>query len=184
MSHAISSEDMLAICLILSDYDTNTSTDEVFKRVESYQQSQSDYFGETDNDFRMVFVHLGVDFGWFGWDVVNDFAAKLGHIPIRQWITPILEHYDYAWFNDSEEGWCAQVDDKGRHFKRKEIMLDFFKNPENDSPEKIRHFLEDRLGWKKQYIREFLTHVIYGRDVYADDNIVFADENDILRLRQ
>ncbi len=67
MVYSISSEDMLAICLILSDYEASLSTDNVFQRVLSYQQSQSDYFGESDNDFKMVFIQQGVELGWFGW---------------------------------------------------------------------------------------------------------------------
>jgi len=175
MAYPISSEDMLSISLILSDYDINTSSDEVFKRVESYQQSQSDYFGETENDFRMVFIQLGVELEWFGWrDVIDDLAATLSPILLKQWTTPLLDRYDYAWFNDSEEGWWIQVDSNSQ---RRQMMREFLSQPENHSIKKIRKFLEQRFGWKKEYLREFLTHVD------KENSRLFTDEDKVLRLR-
>ena len=50
---------------------------------------------------------------WLG-GVISDSAATLAQIPLRKWMTTLLEKYDYAWFKDTEEGWWTQFDKNGK----------------------------------------------------------------------
>jgi len=64
MAYAITSEDMVAICLVLADFDPAMSMGEVIRRTEEYQENESGYFGESDRDFRNAFFWLGLGIGW------------------------------------------------------------------------------------------------------------------------
>jgi hypothetical protein len=64
-----------------------------------------------------------------------------------------------------------QLDSNNR---RQQLMREFFSQPENHSVDQIREFLEQQLGWQKDFLRLFLNH--------TDKTDLVEDEDWVLRI--
>ncbi|MFZ5993473.1 MAG: hypothetical protein ACOYU4_00580 [Thermodesulfobacteriota bacterium] len=153
MAYAITSEDFLAICLVIANGDTGLSTEKIIQRAETYQEFTASHFGVSETDFRMAFVWLGIKTGLlkFGSITGSGNIPLLQKIPLKKWITPILKYCD-VYFNDEGEHWCGQ--DKAPS-ERNLLMCKFFRDSQNDSPEKIINFLT-KYDWKFDLLQRCL----------------------------
>ena len=186
MAYAITSEDIIAICLLLVDFDPEIGIGEVIRRAEEYQKSESGNFGESEWDFRMAFFWLGLELGWIKLEeALSRGPWKLSGVPLKEWIIPLLTHYQDIYFNDEGEHWTAlpeeckrpnvpklsggqRRDQKLRDVseQRRQLMKKFFSDPANSQTEKISEFL-CLLGWRKELLLYyFFPGMIYeGKDV-------------------
>ncbi len=128
MAATILSQDILAICLLLSDGNLDLSLKEVIHRAEEYQETQDRHFGISRSDFRGLFHRL-------------NWAYEMDAIKMREVISDILEYHD-AYFNDEGESWY-KADDVEEQDQVKQQMKLFF-NPQEISqlhPKLVREFM-------------------------------------------
>jgi hypothetical protein len=153
LAYAITSEDFLAICLILARGDTDLSTEEIIGRAEAYQEKVAGQFGVSNSDFRMAFWWLGIEVGLLKWDSMTESGQVLAfqEIPLRQWIPPILQYAD-VYFNDEGEYWSGIPYDPPSY--RYRLMYQFFNNRANNSPEEVLRFLA-KFNWGNDLLERF-----------------------------
>jgi len=90
------SQDILAICLVLSGGDLDMKLENVVKLAEEFQEDKDRHFGITRSDFRTLLMRLiwekipGSIFR--GWDILND-------VKLREVTLDMLRYQD-AGFND------------------------------------------------------------------------------------
>jgi hypothetical protein len=102
MAAGILSQDILGICLLMVEGDTNASLGNVITAVESFQQERNRHFGISIDDFRMLFWGLM----FFEIGIKDDFPDNswLQKFKLHEIIPEILEFHDAA-FNDEGESW-------------------------------------------------------------------------------
>jgi len=184
MAYAITSEDMIAICLLLADFDPEMGIGDVIRRAEEYQECESGNFGESEYDFSKAFFWFGDR--WIKWeDAIPRGPWKLSDVPLKKWITPLLTHYQDIYFNDEGEHWTALPEErkrpnvselpwcqrKGQKLKdvsgqRRQLMQKFFSDPANFQTEKISELL-CLLGWRK----ELLSYYLFPRMIYKGKGV-------------
>ena len=104
MPAAILSQDILVICLVVSEGDINLSIEEVISRVENYQEVQNRHFGISKDDFRNLF-YMFVNFE-LGIRSIDD---GIDNLILSDIITDILKYQD-VYFNDEGEYWTKRIE--------------------------------------------------------------------------
>jgi hypothetical protein len=147
---------MLAICLVLSDCDPETSIAMVIERVEDYQRTQQCYFGVTDTDFRMALLWLAITRDEVDSLDPDQTMASLRGITLRAWVQPILA-YNNVYFNDEGEAWdeAGTADDAGHNLP----LRRFFTQPANMNREAVAAFFEQQ-GINAQSIYQWTSRGI------------------------
>jgi len=134
----------------------------------------------------MAFFWLGLELGWIKLEeALPRDPWKLSDVPLKEWITPLLTHYQDIYFNDEGEHWtalpeerkkpnvpelpgCQQKGQKLRNVseQRRQFIQKFFSDPANFQTEKISELLS-LLGWRKELLLYyFFPGMIYeGKDV-------------------
>jgi len=128
MAATIMSQDILAICLLLSDGNLDLNLKEVILRAEEYQETQGRHFGISRSDFRGLFQ-------------LQNWEYEMDAIKMRDIINDILEYHD-AYFNDEGEYWY-KGDDVESQDKVKQQMKRFFSPQEISQlhPKLVREFM-------------------------------------------
>ena len=103
MAAEILSQDIIAICLVLSEGNLTMSLGELIERVEQYQERQDRHFGLSRQDFRGLFRNWLCDLGLAKLDDFSPLAPRCP-IPLQRLLSRILEFHS-AWFNDEGEYW-------------------------------------------------------------------------------
>ncbi len=153
MAASILSQDLIAICLILSKGDTRTKLEEVIQVVENYQDLSDRHFGITRQDFRnllwkLLYFDLSIN-------------KELDEVELREVISDILG-FGYAHFNDEGESmtgfddslepdesevldaayWYGYSEEAYRNRRQiKRDMKTFFIEPQNPTPQQVMEFL-------------------------------------------
>jgi hypothetical protein len=130
MARYTPSSDILAILLIQSDYDPDTSLKEVILNVEKYEKTYNRYFITYEGEFRFMFYYMALLRGLITFNDITDSTGRSNksyysldffeNITIRDWIELLLEYEVYEsndsdemWWERGEEGWFF-ID--GKHF--------------------------------------------------------------------
>ena len=133
---------MLAICLVLSDCDPQTSIAKVIERVEGYQRLHACYFGVSDADFGMALIWLAILRDEIDMHNLEQAMDILGKIPLRQWIQPMLA-FNSVYFNDEGESWDAESE-TASFAEHNRPLREFFAQPANLNREAIAAFFAAR----------------------------------------
>lgn len=158
--HSMLSKELLAVCLLLDEGDTGKSIEEIIALAEKYQLENNRHFGITQDDFRSSFYELGynhkvVTYG----DIYNGTAPKiLAEIPLKSWISNILEYED-VYFND--EGCSRYKNETWDVSGRNQLMRDFFICRVNPSSNQITDFL------RKKSSAVHCSNIVPDREVIA-----------------
>jgi hypothetical protein len=153
------SQDVLGICLILSEGDLNTPLDEIAKRAEDFQESSKRHFGITGNDFRMMLIRLV-------WDVfpgsILDKSRHMENVTLKE-VAPKILSYEDVYCNDEGEYWCGCSErhdlaayhirelfdgDADRYLQKlsmKKLLADYFHNYDGDgrAAEEVRNLMRE-----------------------------------------
>jgi len=123
MAYAITSEDMIGICLIIADYNADVSMRKVLNRVEAFQQSKSSYFGVSEHDFRSAFLWLAIELRWFDLQGPREhYEALFKNNPLKKWILPTLKRFESVYFNDEGEHWEKPCEDNEESYFRDQAL--------------------------------------------------------------
>ena len=154
-------QDILAICLLLADGDTDTSLEQIINRAEEYQKIENRHFGISRRDFRNLLRML------VSWELrLKNFSESLDDIKLHDVATSILEYRD-VYFNDEGEHWC-----KGKKTDIDEINYFFgYASPtqENNGPlrHQMKHFFSrwDSVREKNPEVKNFMKNTNITDDV-------------------
>lgn len=94
MNYGIPASDALAILLIQSDYNPDTTIKQAILNVEKYENLNNRYFGTYEGEFRMMFFWLAyrIEFCRLpATDYDYDEMSEFENITIRDWIDTILD---------------------------------------------------------------------------------------------
>lgn len=104
MAASILTQDVLAICLFLSDGNIELPLEEVISRAEDFQEVEDRHFGTLRSDYRNLFHML------FGWELrIMSLSDEFGDIKLRDTITFILKYHS-VFFNEEGEYWDTDND--------------------------------------------------------------------------
>jgi len=153
MAASILSQDLLAICLLLSKGDTRTKLEEIVRAAESYQESYDRHFGISRGDFRTLL--------WKTLYFELSLSKELDEVELGEVIPGILG-FSYAHFNDGgecmidsnesldpdeseildAEYWYGYSEKAYRNrIQTKRNMKAFFTKPQNPTPRQVIEFL-------------------------------------------
>lgn len=130
MTRETPSSDILAILLIQSDYDPDTTLKQAILNVENYEKTYNRYFITYQGEFRFMFYYLALLRGLITFNNIYDSSGKANdayysleffeNLTIRDWIGILLEYElyesndsDQMWWERGEEGWFYV---NGKHF--------------------------------------------------------------------
>lgn len=164
--------DILAILLIQSDYDPDTTLKQAILNVEKYEKSYNRYFATYQGEFRFMFYYLALLRGLITFDDIYGSSGKANdsyynleyfeNITIMDWIGILLEYEvyksndsDQMWWKRGEEGWFYV---NGQHYllDEKNQNNEVFYSGDDVSQEegyRINDFVREHLG-STERIRE------------------------------
>ncbi len=157
----ILSQDVLALCLILSKGDTNMDLERIVVEAERFMEDNERGFGVTRADFRGLFW-MGLLFRELG---ITRWDANLEGFHLKEIILDILR-FDKAFFNDEGEYWLSICRDReptaddykkchldwnewyteeefSRKIELKQQMRSFFNDPRNHQAELVARFMKE-----------------------------------------
>jgi hypothetical protein len=159
MAAAILSQDIIAICLLLTNGNIKLQLDEVICRIEKYQETKNRHFGISRSDIRNLFQNL-----IFFEMELREIGEELNDIWLTDIILKVLEYHD-AYFNDEGEFWIKyslplkintyssvnelwsgyNQNENDQKLKMKHVMIEFFENQDiqNISNELVRKLLKE-----------------------------------------
>ncbi len=105
MAVSLLSQDLVAICLLLTSGKINIPLEELIQKLESYQEQNNCHLGISRNDFRNLFVELL----WGDMQNHKEHPGKLFKEILLVESIPRMLEYDYAHFNDEGEAWVKSV---------------------------------------------------------------------------
>ena len=171
MALGIVSENLIAIWLFMSDFNTDMETEELVSRISGLERENQDYFGADEGDMASSFFHLAYYSGWLS-------ECDPMKVRLETWIPAALKR-DHAYFNDEGCYWeeTSFLDLPPR--KRHEILKDLFKPGVSLAPERIEKELIE-LGWHREYVRFFMR-----RQLEAEDSpVIIIDGHNLYALGQ
>ncbi len=168
MTRDTPSSDILAILLIQSGYDPDTTLKQAILNVERYEKTYNRYFITYEGEFRFMFYYLALLRGLINFDDIYDSSGKANdpyygleffeNITIRDWIGILLEYEVYE-SNDSDQMWWERGKKGWFHINGKHFLLDEKTqnvkvypylgegvSPTEDSGYQMRDFVREHLG--------------------------------------
>jgi predicted AlkP superfamily pyrophosphatase or phosphodiesterase len=170
MTRYIPASDILAILLIQSNYDPDTTLKQAILNVEKYEHIYNRYFMAWDGEFRFMFYWMAFQLELITFQDMNDSSGDfsdsiydemkfLENITIRDWIKNILNYEvyesndsDQMWWERGKEGWF-QVNGKNYILHEKTIIPDADGSYGHLEGETFRDFVRESMG-SAQRIKE------------------------------
>jgi hypothetical protein len=169
MTRYTPASDILAILLIQSNYDPDTTLKQAILNVENYEHTHNRYFITWDGEFRFMFYWMALYLGVITFKDMEDSSGNLSddyydgielfeNITIRDWIKNILNYEVYE-SNDSDQMWLERGKERWFHVNGKHYLLDEKKYETTISYEEEKWeglHLEGHNIHVKDFVREHL----------------------------
>lgn len=156
MASIIRSSDILAICLILSDYNLDADVAKVIGNVESYQKENDCFLGTGPEDFRNAFFWLAYNAGLVDLSNYDEFPEIMKNVSLRELVRPLLSTCELH-CNDEGEYWEGKYSLLDSQNNNRDNWFHDFNNPVDTQYEyQIRNFFKVPKNLTNQSVMAFL----------------------------
>lgn len=157
MARVTRTSDIIAICIILSNYKLDIPIGQVIENVELFEESHKRFFGTGIEDMRNAFYMFAYNLWQVGHEDLEKIPEMIKAVSLAEWIRPILL-YREVYFNDEGEYWIGDYELGDTMDDCDDNWYDDYENTADINYEfEIRKFFNSPQNYNSMKVMEFFN---------------------------